>query len=363
MSGTKVFTPPTPQPDEEYYRRRERGDQARRWGWILLLVGVVWLVFQLTNQGNWFGFGFGFVEGTVTIPAQTLEGNTLEVVGVNDDIELVQRNGSGIEVQSTLHGFGWSVNAARDSAQQVDVQVTQHSDTVRIEVQRPPSVLLFGRTPYAELRIAVPDNVRLDIETTNGELIAQGIHSNGELRTTNGDIKATNTQGDLAFKTINGEIDLRQHRGSLFLDTVNGDIKLENGQTRDVRVESINGDLKLQGVAGQLDIQTISGDIRIRDARDAELQVTSTNGEIAFRGSLADGATHSIETINGDVEVKLPNSSNFDLNITTLNGDMETDFDLHDATRERRTLSGTVGEGGSTLRISTTGGDVQVKAD
>ncbi|MCG8348306.1 MAG: DUF4097 domain-containing protein [Chloroflexales bacterium] len=361
MSETKVFTPPRSQPNEERYRRRERGDQARRWGLMLLLVGVIWLVFQLSNQSNWFGFGF--VEGTVSIPPQTLEGNALQVVGVNDYIELVHHNGPGIEVQSTLHGFGWNINAARDDARKLDIQITQNNDTVRIEVERPPSALLFGRSPYAELRIAVPANVQLDIEAVNGELTVQDIRANGELRTTNGDIEVANTQGDLVFRTINGEIYLSRHRGSLFLDTINGDIELVDGQARDVRVESVNGDIELQGVAGQLDIQTISGDISVNDVRNAELQVVSTNGDIAFRGRLASNATHSIETISGDVDMELPRSSNLNLDITTLNGDLDTTFDLRDATRERRTLSGTIGAGGNTLRINTTNGDVQIDAD
>lgn len=353
---------PANMPDETYYRQADRSIAARRWGGILLLIGIVWMVFLLTSQSRLVAGGFGAGQ-TEPLPAQTFEGQNLVVIGVNDPIDLTRAAGSGITVEATRHGFGWNADAAREAARSLDLQITRQGDTVRVEVRRPSARWTMGRAPYIHLRIAVPAGVRLDIQTTNGDLTARGIDGAGVLQTVNGDIDARDTRGDLTFRTTNGDINVTGHSGPASFATTNGDIELRNGSAGPLSAQSVNGDMKLSGVTGRIELRTISGDIAIREARAVSLNLETTNGDIDVRGDLAAGAEQRLNSVNGDITLRLPADSNLRLEADTLSGDLKTTFTLRNAVRERRTLSGDIGAGGATLNITTVSGDVRVAAD
>ncbi len=158
-------------PDEAYYR----GGQVRRWGVLLLLVGVVWLVFELTSRGSLFGLGLGFVQRSADTPAQSFAAARLVVRGAADNIVLERAPAASVTVASTRHGFGWSADAARAALDRLDVQITQSGDTLTVEVRRAGGISGFiGRAPYVDLAIGVPDGLALDVQTVSGDLRPAG---------------------------------------------------------------------------------------------------------------------------------------------------------------------------------------------
>lgn len=348
-------------PDESYYRNRARQDQARRWGRVLLVIGIIWLVFELTGRGAFFRAGLGFVEQTQRVE-QTLAGHTLKVDVGSDDVELVHSDGADIRIEATKHAFGWNSAAVERELQDIALQIQHNDGIVQVGTQRQPG-WWFGRAPYTRLRIAVPDTTRLDIQSISGDLHIRNVTGDGSLTTTSGDIRAENTQGHLAVKTTNGDIRLDQHQGALAIETVNGDVELKGGQARDVTASSINGDLTLEGVSGKLMVNTISGEVRVDDAQEVQLNVESTNGDLDFRGSLASNGPQRITNISGDVRLRLPSTSNVRLDVNTLSGDLETNLALRNLVQTRRELRGVLGAGAATLEVNTTSGDVHIQAD
>lgn len=333
---TNTSPRPTP-PDESYYR----GGQARRWGALLLLVGVVWLVFELTSRGSLFGFGLGFVERSAESPAQSFTAARLVVRGVSDNVSLERASGGSVTVASTRHGFGWNADAARAALDRLDVQITQTGDTLSVEVRRAAGFSGFvGRAPYADLRIGVPDGVALDVQTVSGDLRADGLRAAGSLATVSGDIALSDTSGEIQASTTSGDVQIA-------------------GAGAGLRVETVSGDVRLDDAGGALLAHTISGDLELRDLREAQVDLETTSGDVDASGDLAG----RISTISGDVELRLPDDSDLKLIVTTISGDLSSDLDLRDAQRERRSLSGSLGAGEAALSISTTSGDVAVDGE
>ncbi len=350
-------------PDEPYYHESEQSNQVKRWGRVLVLIGIVWLVFALASQSIAWIRGWGFIEQSEKIAARTFEGRKLVVNAGRNDVTIIGGDQLTIQVEATRYGFGWSASDAREGLEQLELDVAQDGDTVRIETSRPSGLPFFGRPPFAQLRITVPTEVELTIQTIDGDITLRDANGVGSLVTTNGDIDARDTSGDLKLKSTNGDIKLENYSGTLALETVNGDIRLRNSHTTDVTVSTINGDVILHEISGWLRANTISGDIDIKQARDARIDIETTNGEIKFVGSLASDGDHRVSTINGDVRLRLPWTSNLDLAIDTVSGDIETDFDLNERESNRRTLRGVIGAGGPRLAITTTSGDVYVEGD
>ena len=132
---------------------------ARRLGLGLVLLGAVAAL--LLAGGRSFGVYGGPVERTETT-AWTATGGTVEVVGLDDErVEVVPSGGPGIRLELTRHGFGPDEDRARRALGDVGADVRQDGETVRVAVREPGGVVLFGRSPYATLRVFAPPGVQV----------------------------------------------------------------------------------------------------------------------------------------------------------------------------------------------------------
>ncbi len=344
--------PPAPVPDEPYYRR---GEQSRRWGVLLVLLGVVLLVFALSSRVPLFGIGF--IERTARIEAQSFAAERVVLSGGSDKVELVGWNGDEVQVEAIKHGFGWSAGAANAALAQLDVAVTPRGDTLFIEVRRPIGTVI-GRAPYADLRIALPADVAVEASVLGGDIDAQAVAGDLTLRTVSGDIATRDTSGGLVLSTTSGDLEVRDHRGSVTAESVSGDMRL-TGDLQDARVKTVSGDVRLDGATGRIEATSISGDVYVAGSGLAALTLESTSGEIEAVIGLAEQASARISSISGDVEVRLPRPVSLRLDVSTTSGDISTNLD--GLTAERRSLRGSIGEGGASLTISTGSGDVEVR--
>jgi hypothetical protein len=323
-------------PEEAYYR----GGPARRWGVLLLAVGVIWLVFELTSRGSVFGLGLGFMERSADTPAQSFTAARLVVRGANDNVYIDRAPGHSVTVASVRHGFGWNADSARAATDRLEVQITQSGDTLTVEVRRNGFSGFIGRAPYVDLRVGVPDGLALDVQTVSGDLRASGLRASGSLATVSGDIAMADSSGQLSVSSTSGDVQM-------------------SGAFSGPRVQTVSGDIWLEGASGPLYARTISGDIQLRGLRDAQLDLETTSGDVEATGALAG----TISTISGDVQLRLPSASDLVLDMSTVSGDLSSDLELRDTQQDRRRLSGTLGAGEATLKISTTSGDVKVDGE
>jgi Putative adhesin len=355
---TNLQTPP----DEPYYQQPAQGDR-RRWGSVLLVAGLVWLVFELTRQSLFGGLALITSEQDVADPPQSFSGATaLTVETTIDNVALYHNDEAAITVESRRRGFGWNSQSARDALARVEVQVSREGERVTVMVLR-PSGLSFGRTPTVDLRIGVPSGVDLQVRTVSGDITLEQVAGLGSLSTTSGTIEASATEGNLAFTSASGDIEVADHVGNPKLYSVSGDIELSGEGVNGTTIESISGDLTLIDVAGSVWAKSISGMIAIEAGRDMTLDIESTSGDIELSGSLAPRQAQRVHSVSGDIALELAEPLGLRLEATTLSGSLESDLELEQAIRERRRLSGSLGAGDTELQINTTSGDVSVDSE
>ena len=346
-------------PAEPFYRRRE---QARRWGALLLLIGIVWLVFELTVRSSVFGIRISLVERSDTLPPRSFVASAVRINGVNDDIELVPGVGEVITVEATRHAGGWNTNAAAAALQRLEVVTEMQGDTLVVDV-RPGNRLTgaFGRVPSVSLRVALPPGARVETSVVSGDIVVTGVQGDLTLRTLSGNVRAERVAGDLRVSSSSGDVHIRDHRGPLVVETTSGAIRAE-GPLTDPRLSTVSGNIEVQGGHSNLAARTISGAVAVRADDAVSLTIDSTSGDIVFEGPLASNSASVINTISGDVRVRLTSSANLHLDVTTTSGDLKSDLPLADVAPERRRLSAIIGPGTANLTITTTSGDVEIGA-
>ena len=210
-----------------------------------------------------------------------------------------------------------------------------------------------------QYEVRVPAQTRVSVETSGGGINITGIQGEVKADTSGGGIGITNVTGDVFAETSGGGISLENIKGRVMADTSGGgvDAKAIEGS---IRAESSGGSIELERVTGDIDADTSGGGITIVEAGGRVKADTSGGGiEASFaRGNSLGG---SLTTSGGGIEVQIDPGA--DLAIEASGNAVKTDLPL--AVRgeiSRGSLSGTLGKGGNTLRLHTSGGSVRIQS-
>jgi len=162
-----------------------------------------------------------------------------------------------------------------------------------------------------------------------------------ELRTGGGDIHVAQLEGDCEVQTSGGDVEVADLKGNLNGKTSGGDFRLRH-LGGDVDVETSGGDVRVEEAAGRVDVRTSGGDVDVSFAR----------------GNARGG---HIETSGGDVRVALDPSVSLNLDASAPGGDLVTDLPVKlSGEMSHSSLHATLGSGGESLRVHTSGGDIYI---
>jgi hypothetical protein len=342
---------PAALPNEDYYRQAPASQRGRAVGLgiALILGGLVWLAFMLFSQGSFFGGA----AGRTRLIDRTLMGSRIEMDVGSADVDIRPWDGQGIHIEAVQRG---------GSPGDHTVDIVQSGDVVRVTGSSRPRFFLscLGGCGL-NYHVSIPGGGQVEVRTSSGDIDVEGAGGAVELFTVSGDVSARDLGGGATIGTTSGDVDLRAISGKLEVTTVSGDIELGDGRVAGAVVKTTSGDVELNGVADALTLASVSGDITVRGARDGLLTVSTTSGDFDYAGGLARDGEGRINSISGDVTLRLPDDSGFRLDASTISGSLRSHFDLRGGETSRRALGGVVGDGGATLKVETTSGDVRIE--
>lgn len=223
-------------------------------------------------------------------------GKTLEIKGVNGSIEAEGVSGGEVSVHARK-------TSRRSDVSSVEIKVIEHADGVTICAVYP-----------------TPRDASRPNECVAGE--------RGQMNTRDNDVQVhfvVRVPAGIRFapRTVNGGIDAMHIEGDVAAHTVNGSIKLET--------------------SGRAEAKTVNGSIE------------ASMGKADWTGS------NEFKTVNGAIRLTLPADMSTEVSAKTVNGGIETDFPLTVKGRfSRRSLQGTIGNGGRELDLETVNGGIRL---
>jgi hypothetical protein len=123
----------------------------------------------------------------------------------------------------------------------------------------------------------------------------------------------------------------------------------------------VNGQIDIDGVAGDIAASTVNGETRIKDA-SSNLKLNTVNGSItAEMNSLGNGQNVSLDAVNGELDLSLPEDTDAKFSVTTVNGEISSEFPSLQARHEfpvGNNLKGRLGNGAGSVKVSTVNGTV-----
>jgi hypothetical protein len=125
---------------------------------------------------------------------------------------------------------------------------------------------------------------------------------------------------------------------------------------------NVNGNINADDLRGEVRANTVNGSVRVSTAEWAE--VNTVNGSVhAAMGNAAWNGTLKIASVNGSVDLRMPDDLNAEVSFQSVNGTMSSDFPLAITNNwpVGHRAKGKVGNCGRQLAIQTVNGNVQLR--
>ncbi|HEX5068921.1 MAG TPA: DUF4097 family beta strand repeat-containing protein [Vicinamibacterales bacterium] len=221
----------------------------------------------------------------------------------------------------------------KDALGTIDVVAEQKADVIQVEARHTATRTRFVGLGFfvsasAKMIASVPRNTNLVIRTEDGSIVLERVAGKADLHTKDGSIRASETSGELVAETGDG---------SLQLDDVSGRLELRTG----------DGSIRLSGTPSSLKARSGDGSIALRIQNGAMMDddwtIVTADGSISL--ALPDGFAAQIDADPGS------------------DGKVRSDLTLSNTaggTRDKRTFTGALGQGGHRLSIRTGDGTIRL---
>ncbi len=125
--------------------------------------------------------------------------------------------------------------------------------------------------------------------------------------------------------------------------------------------KTVSGDVTAESLGGNVEARSVNGDVEVSTSGHAE--ASTVNGSIRASMGRADWTGRlDFSSVNGGITLTLPPSVSAAVEAGTVNGSLDSDFPLTVRGRfSAKHFSGTIGEGGRTLRLETVNGSIQLR--
>ena len=264
--------------------------------------------------------------------AERISSTVVALFGAGDPV----RTASAVEAVSEDGSFQWTGVVERGDA----VEILTVNGDVRARPASGDRVEVVARK---EGRRGDPSDVRIEVVEHAGGVTLCAVYPTPAGETPNACAPGDGARLKVRQNDVQVSFEVRVPRGvTLDVETVNGDVEALD-LDGDARVESVNGDVEVL-TSGFAEARTVNGSVR------------ASVGAPAF----ADGVEFS--TVNGSIELDLPDDIDADLHASWVNGGLDTDLPFHvQGVVSKRSARGTLGDGGPTLRLETVNGSIRIR--
>src|SRR3984885_7464149 len=222
----------------------------------------------------------------------------LRVSTDDGDVTIVGADQKQIDAHVVTEGY-------KISSSEVRIEESQSGDHVVISVKGPHFSFSFGRHKSIKVELHVPRDLELDVQTSDGNVVAQNVSGRIHFNNGDGNVTATSVHGDVRLHTGDGRIEGMNFDGLLDADTGDGNLRI-SGRFDSLSLKTGDGNIEAQvangsKVASTWTIRSGDGHINMRIASDLNANVEARTGDgsitldvpnFAVSGSLSHSSVH-----------------------------------------------------------------------
>ena len=275
-------------------------------------------------------------------------------------IKILTGNSDKMEIEVTRDVRRTSAEKTRDIINHHQIEFSQDGDTVRIEADNKgfnPLKNLFNDL-QVEYTITLPSRFNLDLRTAGGNIHIEDLDGKVDAQTSGGSLDIGSITGPIHARTSGGNIKIRGSKSDVEAQTSGGSLAIGNVEGK-LTAKTAGGNISLDQIKGALEAQTSGGSIKIASA-SGPIKASTSGGNVSAELSDQPAGDCTLKTTGGSVKVTLPEKAALDLEASTMGGQVRSDFDGQ-LNKQRTRLVAKINGGGPSMRLSTTGGNVDIR--
>lgn len=296
------------------------------------------------------GIGMAFAEPVDETRPASAEGRVVI------DVERGDVRVAGWE-RATVQVVGW----IDDGAQEFIFDSTD--EKTEILVRMPESWYRRTGGRATDIDVNVPHGSSVALEGVSTDLSVADIVGRVKAASVSGDVDVQRIEDDVFLSTVSGVIRFREVAGDLRAVSVSGDVG-GHGFGGSAEVESVSGDIRVEEGGSELIAGSVSGRIIAGLADIAEARCDSVSGDIEISGSLAADAYIEMETVSGDMRLRLGRLDNVLVDLES-GGDIRNRLTAHKPRKSKysneRHLRFTVGDADASIVAETMSGRITIE--
>jgi len=288
--------------------------------------------------------------GTAARPALAAQGGFERTLKVTGPVELSVTTGSGrievskggastVIVRGSIHASsGWGLSA-EERVRQIESNPPIEQDGNVIRVGRFRDRGLEHNVSIA-FEVVVPAETRLHAETGSGEEVIRGLRGPVDAGTGSGNLTVSNIGDDVKAETGSGDIRLSSIQGRAHVGTGSGSI----------RGSELTGGLWAETGSGTIEVHGVRGGLR----------AATGSGRITAEG--APGSEWKLNAGSGNIDVRLPAHTGFDLYAKADSGRVSVDRPISmQGTLGRNEVHGKADGGGPLVDVRSGSGNIHIE--
>jgi hypothetical protein len=206
--------------------------------------------------------------------------------------------------------------------------------------------------------IKVPANFNLDLDTSGGDVSANGVTGNVKADTSGGDLNFAQIHGDLHADTSGGDIVAKDCEGKTSLDTSGGRIEVTGGRGN-LDVDTSGGNVSVLNRAGDTNVESSGGKLRLGNISGKLVAETSGGSVSAILSNPVAGDVR-LETSGGGITVVTPPNAALTIDAETSAGGIRSDLPISRLSADEDSLKGTLNGGGTKLVLRSSAGSIEI---
>ena len=202
------------------------------------------------------------------------------------------------------------------------------------------------RSGVVDFELTVPEEVRLRLNSDEGDVEVSGVHGRLTVELDEGDVEIEDVVADnIQIGVDEGDISLYRvkdiEQGLWKIDTDEGSIYIEDSSVKEV------------------DGSTDEGEIILRNIATTRFWLSSDEGDIQVDFQPMEEGSYRMETDEGDLEIYIPVEGGLQVKLQTYEGRIDSDFDLRIREYDDgESAEGVIGQNMGFLKAFTDEGDI-----
>ena len=264
-------------------------------------------------------------------------GSAVDVSNIAGEVRISAGEADAIVVESVRRDRG------RDGELRLEMRQAGNRVVVRVTGTR-----ANRNNGSIDITVTAPRDAAVVARSVSGNVALTGLDGEARLETVSGNVDVARAPNVTLAKTVSGSVTVRQSAsaGTMTLGTVSGSV--------------VAADVRALG----LDATSVSGTVRLERVDAQRVLAKSVSGQVEFDGPVASGGRFEFTSHSGDVRLRLPAESSFDLSADTFSGRLASDFPITLRSSRSggasRAIRGVAGDGAAQLLVRSFSGSVSI---